>query len=134
MTPTGIEKTPPFSLDIRMCTSRPCFALVCSSRPFTFPKGGRGRKGSGITSTTYACGSTGKYNVGVYPIRYRHDVLLQPGTSTSDLNAADARPNDIQGLPVGSCDVKNSSNSFALRWLVLSSGVEKLICFALILL
>ena len=42
------------------------------------------------------------------------------------LNAADARLNDIQGLPVGGRDVRYSSNSFALRWRVFSSEVEKL--------
>ena len=42
------------------------------------------------------------------------------------LNASDACPNDIHGLPVGGCDVKNSSNSFALRWRVFSSEVAKL--------
>ena len=50
-------------------------------------------------------------------------------------NASDACPNDIHGLPVGGCDVRNSSNSFALRWRVFSSEVEKmtLFCFDLAL-
>ena len=39
------------------------------------------------------------------------------------LNAPDACRNDIHGLPVGGCDVRNSSNSFALRWRVFSSEV-----------
>ena len=56
-------------------------------------------------------------------------VILQPGTSTNVLNAADARPNDIHRLPVGGRDVRNSSNSFALRWRVYSSEVAKLKCF-----
>ena len=49
----------------------------------------------------------------------------------SVLNAADAHPNDIHGLPVGGGDVRNSSNSFALRWRVFSSEVAKLkwLCF-----
>ena len=49
------------------------------------------------------------------------------------LNAFDASPNDIQGLPVGGCDVRNSSNSFALRWRDFSSEVAKLkwFCFDL---
>ena len=34
----------------------------------------------------------------------------------SQLHNADARPNDIHGLPVGGRGVRNSSNSFALRW------------------
>ena len=46
------------------------------------------------------------------------------------LNAADARPNDIHGLPVGGRDVRTSSNSFALRWQVFSSEVEKLKWFS----
>ena len=41
-------------------------------------------------------------------------------------NASDACPNDIHGLPVGGSDVRNSSNSFALRWRVLSSEVARL--------
>ena len=51
------------------------------------------------------------------------------------LNASDACPNDIHGIPVGSCDVRNSSNSFALRWRVFSSEVAKLkwFCFDLAL-
>ena len=50
-------------------------------------------------------------------------------------NASDACPNDIHGLPVGGCDVRNSSNSFALRWRVFSSEVAKLkwFCFDLAL-
>ena len=38
-------------------------------------------------------------------------------------------------LPVGGCDVRNSSNSFALRWRVFSSEVTKLkwFCFDLAL-
>ena len=38
---------------------------------------------------------------------------------------------DIHGLPVGGGDVRNSSNSFSLRWCVFSSEVEKLkwFCF-----
>ena len=49
----------------------------------------------------------------------------------SILNAADALPNDIHILPVGGSDVRNSSYSFALRWRVFSSEVEKLkwFCF-----
>ena len=49
----------------------------------------------------------------------------------SILNAADARPDDIHILPVGGRDVRNSSNSFALLWRVISSEVEKLkwFCF-----
>ena len=41
----------------------------------------------------------------------------------------------IHGLPVGGCDVRNSSNSFALRWRVFSSEVAKLkwFCFDLAL-
>ena len=41
----------------------------------------------------------------------------------------------IHGLPVGGCDVRNSSNSFALRWRVFSSEMEKLkwFCFDLVL-
>ena len=42
------------------------------------------------------------------------------------LNASDACPNDIHGLPVGSCDVRNSSNSFALWGKVFSFEVAKL--------
>ena len=51
------------------------------------------------------------------------------------LNASDACPNDIHGFPVGGCDVRNSSNSFALRWRVFSSEVAKLkwFCFDLAL-
>ena len=51
------------------------------------------------------------------------------------LNASDACPNDIHGLPVGGCDVRNSSNSFALWWRVFSSEVTKLkwFCFDLAL-
>ena len=47
----------------------------------------------------------------------------------------DACPNDIHGLPVGGCDVRNSSNSFASRWRVFSSEVAKLkwFCFDLAL-
>ena len=43
--------------------------------------------------------------------------------------------NDIHGLPVGGCDVRNSSNSFALRWRVFSSELAKLkwFCFDLAL-
>ena len=50
-------------------------------------------------------------------------------------NASDACPNDALGLPVGGCDVRNSSNSFALRWRVFSSEVAKLkwFCFDLAL-
>ena len=50
-------------------------------------------------------------------------------------NASDACPNDIHGLPVGGCDVRNSSNYFALRWRVFSSEVAKLkwFCFDLAL-
>ena len=50
-------------------------------------------------------------------------------------NASDACPNDIHGLPVGGCDVRNSSNSFVLRWRVFSSEVAKLkwFCFDLAL-
>ena len=50
-------------------------------------------------------------------------------------NTSDACPNDIHGLTVGGCDVRNSSNSFALRWLVFSSEVAKLkrFCFDLAL-
>ena len=46
-----------------------------------------------------------------------------------------ACPNDIHGLPVGGCDVRNSSNFFALRWRVFSSEVAKLkwFCFDLAL-
>ena len=53
----------------------------------------------------------------------------------SVLTASDASPNDIHGLPVGGRDVTNSSNSFALRWRVFSSEVEKLkwFCFDLAL-
>ena len=42
---------------------------------------------------------------------------------------------DIHGLPVGGCDVRNTSNSFALRWRVFSAEVEKLkwFCFDLAL-
>ena len=44
-------------------------------------------------------------------------------------------PNDIHGLSVSGCDVRNSSNSFALLWLVFSSEVAKLkwFCFDLAL-
>ena len=51
---------------------------------------------------------------------------LQPGLSTSVLNAADIRPNDIHGLPFCGGDVR-----FALRWWVFSSEVLKLnwFCF-----
>ena len=47
------------------------------------------------------------------------------------LNASDACPNDIHGHPVSGCDVRNSSNSFTLRWRVFSSEVAKLkwFCF-----
>ena len=50
-------------------------------------------------------------------------------------NASDACPKDIHGFPVGCCDVRNSSNSFALRWRVFSSEVAKLkwFCFDLAL-
>ena len=50
-------------------------------------------------------------------------------------NTSDACPNYIHGLPVGGCDVRNSSNSFALRWRVFSSEVAKLkwFCFDLAL-
>ena len=71
--------------------------------------------------------------------RRRSMVLLTSmayiGTSMSVLNAADARPKDIHKLPAGSCDVRNSSNSFALRRRVFSSEVEKLkrFCFDLAL-
>ena len=49
----------------------------------------------------------------------------------SVLNAANAHPNDIHRLPVGGGEVRNSSNSFALRWRVFSSEVAKLkwFCF-----
>ena len=57
-------------------------------------------------------------------------VILQLGPSTSILNAADARPNDIHGLTVGGRDVRNSSNSLTLRWRVFSSDVEKLKWFS----
>ena len=57
------------------------------------------------------------------------------GPSTSVLDPADARPNDFHGLPVGGRNVRNSSNTFALRWWVFSSEVEKLkwLCFDLAL-
>ena len=47
------------------------------------------------------------------------------------VSKSDACTNDIHGLPVGGCDVRNSSNSFALRWWVFSFDVEKLkwFCF-----
>ena len=50
-------------------------------------------------------------------------------------NASDACPNDIHGHPVGDCDVRNSSNFFALRWRVFSSEVATLkwFCFDLVL-
>ena len=52
-------------------------------------------------------------------------------TASKDvLNASDARPNDIYGLPVGGRDVRNSSYSYALRWRVLRSEVEKLKWFS----
>ena len=65
------------------------------------------------------------------PFHYQNVVILQPGTSMSVLNAADARPNDIHGLSVSGLEVRNSSNSFALRWRIFSSEVEKLkwFCF-----
>ena len=62
----------------------------------------------------------------IYPFYYQNVVILQPGPSTSVLNAADAHPNDIHGLPVGGGEVRNSSNSFTLRWRVFSSEVAKL--------
>ena len=62
----------------------------------------------------------------VYPFTTKNVVILQLGPSTSVPNAADARPNDFHGLPVGGGDVRNSSNSFALRWRAFSSEVEKL--------
>ena len=51
------------------------------------------------------------------------------------LNASDACPNNIHGLPVSGGDVRNSSISFTLRWQVFSSEVEKLkwFCFDLAL-
>ena len=51
------------------------------------------------------------------------------------LNASDACPDVVHGLPVGGCVVRNSSNSFTLQWRVLSSEVEKLkwFCFDLAL-
>ena len=66
---------------------------------------------------------------------YQNVVIIQPGQSTSVLNAADIRPNDIHGLPVAGGDVKNSSNYFSLQWRVFSSEVEKLkwFCFDLAL-
>ena len=53
----------------------------------------------------------------------------------SILNASDAGSNDVHGLPVGDCDVRNSSNSFPLRRRIFSSEVEKLkwFCFDLAL-
>ena len=47
------------------------------------------------------------------------------------LNTSDTFPNDIHGLPVGGCDVRNSSNSFALLWRDCSSEVAKMkwFCF-----
>ena len=48
----------------------------------------------------------------------------------SVLDVAGARPNDVHGLPDGGCDdVRKSSNSFARRWRVFSSEVEKLKLF-----
>ena len=71
----------------------------------------------------------------LYPFRYQDVVILHPGTSMSVSKASDACPNDVHGLPVGGCDVRNSSNSFALRWWVFSSEVAKLkwFCFDLAL-
>ena len=66
------------------------------------------------------------------PFHYQIVVILQPGQSTSVLDVADTRRNDVHGLPVG---VRNSSNSFALRWWVFSFEVENLkwFCFDLAL-
>ena len=68
-----------------------------------------------------------------YPFHYQNVVIPLQGPSTSVLNAAD--PNDIHGPPVGGRDVRNNSNSFALRRRVFSSEVEKLkwFCFDLAL-
>ena len=52
----------------------------------------------------------------INPFHYQSVVILQPGPSMSVLDSADARPNDIHGLLVGGRDVRNTSNSFALRW------------------
>ena len=57
------------------------------------------------------------------PFHYKNVVILQPGQSKSVLDAADARPNDIHGLPVGGRDVRSNSNSFALWLCVFSSEV-----------
>ena len=50
-----------------------------------------------------------------YPFHYLNVVTQKQGLSTSVVDTADARLNDIHGLPVGGRDVRNSSNSFALR-------------------
>ena len=70
----------------------------------------------------------------LYPFHYQNVVILQPGPSTSVLDA-DARPNDIHGLPVGGCDVRSNLNSFTLRWWIFGSEVEQLkwFCFDLAL-
>ena len=72
-----------------------------------------------------------------YPFYYQNVVFLQPGPSTRVLNSADARPNDINGLPVSGRDIRNgsNSNSLSIRWRVFSSEVEKLkwFCFDLAL-
>ena len=67
------------------------------------------------------------------PFRYQNVCNFTPRCAFP--NASDACPNDIHGLPVGGCDVRNSSNSFALRWRVFSSEVAKLklFCFDLAL-
>ena len=56
-------------------------------------------------------------------------------TVTNTLHGINFQLSIIHGLPVGGCGVRNSSNSFALRWRVCSSEVEKLkwFCFYLAL-
>ena len=63
------------------------------------------------------------------------DIGQETERLTRNSHASDACPNDIHGLHVGGCDVRNSSNSFALRWRVFSSEVAKLkwFCFDLAL-
>ena len=63
---------------------------------------------------------------GIYP--YLTPSLPKSCNFTTS-ECSDACPNDIHGLPVSGCDIRNSSNSFTLRWWVFSSEVEKFKCF-----